>query len=114
MLRSITIVLAQWCPHCVPLSLEKAQGMAKELGVGLHVLDIDDPDQVKVADMLVREHGDFAEDYLVPQVFIERDDGSIDHVFTGFSEGIHITNARWENFFASKYYREGLLSPAVK
>ncbi len=88
--------------------------MAKELQVELRVLDIDDPDQVKVADMLVKEHGDFAEDYLVPQVFIERDDESIGHVFTGFSEGVHVTNARWENFFASQYYREGLLSPSGK
>jgi hypothetical protein len=88
--------------------------MAKELKVELRVLDIDDLDQAKVADTLVREHGDFVEDYLVPQVFIEGDDGSIDHVFTGFSEGVHVTNARWEDFFASQYYREGLLSASGK
>ena len=108
MLRRVTIVLAQWCPHCVPLSLEKAQHMAEELGVELRVLDIDVPDQVKVADMLVREHGDSAEDYLVPQVFIERNDGSTAHVLTGFSEGVHVTKARWEDFFASHFYREGM------
>ena len=100
----ITIVLAQWCPHCVPVSLEKTQQLAKELNVGLRVLDIDKPDMVKVADSLVKEHGDFSEDYLVPQVFIEHDDG-IEHVFTGFSEGVHVTSARWNDFFASQYYK---------
>ena len=111
MLRRLTIVLAQWCPHCVPLSLERAQRMAKELNFELRVLDIDPPDQAKEADTLVKEHGDFAEDYLVPQVFIEQDDGSIQHIFTGFSEGVQVTNAKWGNFFASKYYA-GLLKSA--
>jgi glutaredoxin len=106
MLRRITIVLAQWCPHCVPLSLEKTQKMAEELNVELRVLDIDKPDLTKVADALVMEQGDFAEDYLVPQVFIEGDDGRIKHIFTGFSEGVHVTSARWDDFFASQYYRD--------
>jgi len=105
-LRRITIVLAQWCPHCVPLSLEKAQKMAEELNVELRVLDIDKPELTRVADALVMEQGDFAEDYLVPQVFIERDDGSTEHIFTGFSEGVHVTSARWDDFFASQYYRD--------
>ena len=103
-MRRISIVLAQWCPHCVPLALERTQRMAKELNVELRVLDIDTPDQAKEADMLVKEHGDFAEDYLIPQVFFERDDGSISHVFTGFSEGVQVTSARWDDFFRSKYY----------
>ena len=110
MLRRITIVLAQWCPHCVPLSLERARQMAKELKVELNVLDIDKPDLMTVADSLVREHGDFVEDYLIPQVFIERDDGSIEHVFTGFSEGVQVTAARWNDFFASQYYKALLSS----
>ena len=111
MLRRLTIVIAKWCPHCVPLSLEMAERMAKELNVELRVLDIDPPDQMKEADMLVKEHGDFAEDYLVPQVFFEQDDGSIQHIFTGFSEGVQVTSAQWDNFFASKYYT-GLLKSA--
>lgn len=114
MLRRITIVLASWCPHCEPLSLEKAQQIAKELNVELRVLDIDRPDQVGVADSLVREHGDFAEDYLIPQVFIEREDGSIEHIFTGFSEGVHVTKARWDDFFVSQYYRKELLASTNK
>lgn len=111
MLRMITIVLAQWCPHCVPLSLETTQRMARELNFELRVLDIDSPDQAKEADILVKEQGDCAEDYLIPQVFIEQDDGSIQHVFTGFSEGVQVTSAQWDNFFASKYYA-GLLKSA--
>jgi len=105
-LRRITIVLAQWCPHCVPLSLEKAQKMAEELNVELRVLDIDKPELTKVADVLVMEKGDFAEDYLVPQVFIEGDDGRIEHLFTGFSEGVSITKARWDDLLASNFYHQ--------
>jgi hypothetical protein len=85
--------------------------MAKELNVELRVLDIDSPAEAKEADILVKEHGDFAEDYLIPQVFIEKNDGSILHVFTGFSEGVQVTSARWDNFFASKHYT-GLLKSA--
>jgi hypothetical protein len=85
--------------------------MARELNVELRVLDIDPPDQEKEADMLVKEHGDFAEDYLIPQVFIEQDDGSILHIFTGFSEGVQVTSARWDNFFTSTHYT-GLLKSA--
>jgi hypothetical protein len=84
--------------------------MARELNVELRVLDIDPPDQAKEADMLVKEHGDFAEDYLVPQVFIEQDNGSIQHIFTGFSEGVQVTSAQWDNFFSSKYYSDLLKS----
>jgi glutaredoxin len=108
MMRRITIVLAQWCPHCVPLSLEKAEHLAKELKVELNVLDIDKPELTKLADSLVQNHGDFVEDYLIPQVFIERDDESVEHVFTGFSEGVQVTAARWNDFFASQYH-EALL-----
>jgi thiol-disulfide isomerase/thioredoxin len=107
MLKRVSIVLAKWCPHCVPLSLERVQQIAKNLKLELRVLDIDDPKQEEAADSLVRAHGDFAEDYLIPQVFLEYDDGSVDHIFTGFSEGVHITKARWDDFMASKFYRQG-------
>ena len=105
-MRRITIVLAQWCPHCVPLALEKTQKMAEELNAELRVLDIDKPELTKVADTLVMEHGDFAEDYLIPQVFIESENGSVEHIFTGFSEGVHVTSARWDDFFASQFYSD--------
>lgn len=107
MLDRISVVLAEWCPHCVPLSLEKCKQMSKELGVDLRVLDIDDAEQAKVADELVKRYGDQADDYLIPQVFFE-EGGEVKHVFTGFSEGVEVTKARWEDFFASPVYRSRL------
>jgi len=109
MVDRISVVLAEWCPHCVPLSLEKCSQMAKELGAELRVLDIDDPEQVKVGDSLVKQYGDSADDYLVPQVFFE-EDGRVQHVFTGFSEAVDVTRARWDDFFASEFYRSKLKS----
>jgi len=105
MARRISIVLADWCPHCVPLSLENAKRMAKDLNSELRVLDIDDPEQEKVADELVKEYGDYTPDYLIPQVFLE-DEGKVQHVFTGFSEGVSVTRAKWEELFASPYYKK--------
>jgi hypothetical protein len=81
--------------------------MAKELGVELRVLDIDDPAQAKVADNLVKQYGDQADDYLIPQVFFE-EDGKVQHVFTGFSESVEVTRARWNDFFASQFYQAKL------
>jgi len=102
--RQVIIVLSQWCPHCVPLSLEKVKKMAEDLGVPLRVLDIDVEDQLKEADGLVERYGDFVEDYLIPQVFLEYEDGRISHVFTGFSEGVAVTERQWANLFASCGY----------
>jgi len=107
MVDRISVVVAEWCPHCVPLSLEKCSQMAKELGAELRVLDIDDPEQVKVGDSLVKQYGDSSHDYLIPQVFFE-ENGSVQHVFTGFSEAVDVTKARWDDFFASKFYRNKL------
>ncbi len=109
MLDRITIVVAQWCPHCVPLSSEKGELMAKQLGVELRLLDIDDPEQERIADSLVNDYGDPSDDYLIPQVFFE-EDGKIKHVFTGFSEAVDVTRARWDDFFASQYYQSKLKS----
>ena len=81
--------------------------MAKQLGVELRVLDIDDAEQEKIADSLVKDYGDQADDYLIPQVFFE-EDGNVKHVFTGFSEGVEVTRARWDDFFASGYYQTKL------
>lgn len=105
-MRRITVVLAQWCPHCVPLSLDRVRQISKELDVPLRVLDIDDPEQESAADKLVKEHGDYVEDYLIPQVFFEDENGAVRHIFTGFSEGVSVTEARWRDFMASKFYRE--------
>jgi len=107
MVDRISVVLAEWCPHCVPLSLERCRKMAKELGAELRVLDVDDPEQVKIGDSLVENYGDPADDYLIPQVFFE-EGGKVQHVFTGFSEAVDVTSARWDDFFSSDYYK-GLL-----
>jgi len=84
--------------------------MAKQLDVELRVLDIDDPEQERIADSLVKDYGDQADDYLIPQMFFE-EDGKVKHVFTGFSEGLDVTRARWDDFFASEYYRAKLGTP---
>jgi len=105
-LKQILIVLAKWCPHCVPLSLDMTKKMANDLHVPYRVLDIDDPKDVKIADKLVMDYGDYTEDYLVPQVFGEFTDGTCKHFLTGFSEGTEFTKRGWENLFQSVFYRD--------
>jgi hypothetical protein len=80
--------------------------MAEELDVQLRVLDIDREDDLKAADELVKEHGDDSVDYLIPQIFMEFKDGSVKHIFTGFSENHQITGRRWADLFASRFYSE--------
>jgi hypothetical protein len=101
--RRLTIVLAQWCPHCVPLSVRNGRRLAKQVGVPLRLLDIDRRGQVKLADRLVRDHGDPAPDYLIPQVFLEWSDGRVQHLFTGFSEQVARTARAWRDLFASDW-----------
>jgi hypothetical protein len=103
--KRVTIVLANWCPHCVPLSLAAAQRMASDFGVPLRVLDIDLPAQETRADQLVAQHGDYVEDYIIPQVFLEFADDAVRHVFTGFSESVAVTEAEWRRLFSSRGYR---------
>ena len=79
--------------------------MAGDLHVTLKVLDIDDPRAEKIADKLVLDYGDYTEDYLIPQVFAEFEDGTIKHFFTGFPEGLDFTRRGWENIFHSDFYR---------
>jgi len=105
MIKRVSIVLADYCPHCVPFSLQNAENMAKELGVPLRVLDIEVFEQEIVADRLVEENGDWSEDYLIPQVFIEYADGRVDHILTGFSEAVSVTEASWVALFSSSYYQ---------
>ena len=104
--KRISIVLATWCPHCVPLSLENTKKMGEELGIPYRVLDIDQEDQCKIADGLVRDYGDESTDYLIPQVFFENPDGSVIHVFTGFSEATDVTRKHWDDFFQSDFYAD--------
>jgi len=112
--KRITIVLAQWCPHCYPLSLDNARRIARELDVPLRVLDIDFEDQEEIADELVREHGDFDEDYLIPQVFIEYENVAIKHTLTGSPEGVTVTKECWTQFLQSDFYRNLLSSQEQK
>lgn len=82
--------------------------MARRLGVPLRTLDIDRRSQVRLADRIVREHGDPSPDYLIPQVFIEWSDGRTEHVLTGFSEQVSRTARAWRDLFASGWLRSVL------
>lgn len=101
----LTIVLAPWCPHCVPLSVCHGRRLAARLGVPLRILDIDRRAQEKVADRLVRKHGDASPDYLIPQVFLEWSDGRVDHLLTGFSEQVPRTDRAWKDLLKSDWLR---------
>jgi glutaredoxin len=101
----LTVVLAQWCPHCVPLSVRKGRQLAKRLGIPLRTLDIDRRGQEKSADRLVRAWGDPAPDYLIPQVFLEWSDGTVEHLLTGFSERVARTERAWDDLLASAWVR---------
>ncbi len=103
--KRLTIVLAQWCPHCVPLSVRNGKKLAGGLGIPLRLLDIDRKSQVRDADQIVRKHGDDAPDYLIPQVFLEWSDGSVQHLLTGFSEHVPRTARAWEDLFASEWLK---------
>lgn len=98
------MVMAKWCPHCVPTTLDAMKKASKELSVPLEVYDIDEPSQVKTADELVRSHGDWSEDYLIPQVFFEYDDGAVEHVLTGSRLGVADTRRRIDELFKSQRY----------
>ena len=78
--------------------------MASDLQVPLRVLDIDSVDNSRIADNLVQKFGDYCEDYLVPQVFLEYPDGSVQHLFTGFSEDTRTTKKHWDDLFSSNFY----------
>ncbi|MDG6938475.1 MAG: hypothetical protein JRN13_04145 [Nitrososphaerota archaeon] len=106
-IRGVHVVHAQWCPHCHPTTVEPVGEKAAELGLEFHDYDIDNPDQVKKADALIRDHGDWSEDYLIPQVFLEMRDGTIRHVLTGYSEGVELTRRAVANLLNSPYFRGG-------
>jgi hypothetical protein len=89
-LKAIHVVYADWCPHCVPATVEPMQRVANELGVPCFLHDID-TDDVATADELVKEHGDWTPDYLIPQVFLEMEDGKIEHALTGDPRGLQHT-----------------------
>ena len=90
------LVLATWCPHCAPLSVDEGRAYARRLGVPLRILDIDVPEQELLADALVRAHGDWTDDYLIPQVFLEWTDGRVEHLLTGVPGPVSGPRRAWE------------------
>jgi len=100
-LKAVHIVYAKWCPHCVPTTVGPLQRAGRQAGVPVVLHDIDTAD-VAVADDLVKRYGDWTPDYLVPQVFLESDDGKITHVLTGDTRGIQYTRQAVEALIRDK------------
>jgi hypothetical protein len=67
------------------------QKISADLGIPFFSYDTDVPEQEKKADEFAREFGDWSEDYMIPQVFVELSDGEMRHVLTGRSEGVDQT-----------------------
>ena len=105
MLKAIHVVYADWCPHCVPTTVGPIQRAAKELGVACVLYDIDTADEKK-ADELVERYGDWSPDYLIPQVFVETDDGKIEHVMTGDPRGLQYTRQALEALLKRKFVKQ--------
>lgn len=102
--KAIHVVYANWCRHCVPTTVDKMKLAAKELGVPCLLYDID-TEQVRGADELVKKHGDWSPDYLIPQVFVELEDGEVKHVLTGIPQGVQYTDAAVDNLLKSEMFR---------
>jgi glutaredoxin len=94
--KSIYVVYANWCPHCVPTTVEPLRRAGQQMGIPVHLLDIDTDDEEK-ADELVKKHGDWTPDYIIPQVFFEMEGGEIKHVLTGHPEGVAVTRRSVED-----------------
>ena len=95
--RRLDLVYADWCPHCVPLSTDLVGALGALLHVPVRLLDIDDPVQEAEADRLVERYGDYTMDYLIPQLFLETSDGSVEHLLTGIPGDPSVgTRGEWE------------------
>lgn len=105
-IKAIHVVHATWCPHCHPTTVEPLERIATKLGIAFFGYDIDKPEQEKKADELVNKFGDWSEDYLIPQVFLESKDGTIRHVLTGYSENVELTKRAVSNLLNSPYFRD--------
>jgi len=90
--KALVVVHSKWCPYC-RIATKTAETLSEELQIALKLLDIDVPDEEKQADLYVRRHGDWSQDYVVPQLFIECEDGTVQHLFTGASN-IEATKAK--------------------
>lgn len=102
--KAVHVVMATWCPHCVPTTTEPMKAAARDLGVPFLIYDIDTP-AVATADKLVKEHGDWKEDYLIPQVFLEFEDGNFVHVLTGDPRGVQYTKQKVETYLRSPAFK---------
>jgi len=78
--------------------------VSEELGIPFLSYDIDVPEQEKRADELVRKFGDWTEDYLVPQVFVEMSDGEIRHVLTGYPGSLASTRKAVDDLIAGPLF----------
>lgn len=101
--KGIYVVYANWCPHCVPTTVEPLKKIAHEVGVQLHLYDIDTEDVVK-ADEIVKKYGDWTPDYIIPQVFVEHSDGKIEHVLTGDRRGVIFTKKAVDDLVRSDLF----------
>lgn len=101
--KAIHVVYANWCPHCVPTTTEAVKKAAIEFGLAYQFYDIDTED-AKKGDELVKRYGDWSEDYLIPQVFVEFEGGEFKHVMTGYSEGVEFTRRAVQNLIASEIF----------
>ncbi len=96
----LDLVMATWCPHCVPLSVEMAEQLGRKLKVPVRTLDIDYPAMEREADRLVQEYGDWTDDYLIPQAFLTFDDGKVEHLLTGIPGSVDGTRRAWAQVIA--------------
>jgi hypothetical protein len=102
--KTIHIVYADWCPHCVPTTIEPLKKKAEGLHITLALHNIDDPHEEEKADELVKKYGDWSPDYLIPQIFLEYDSGEIRHVLTGYSNDIQLTRNGVDNLVNSNLF----------
>ena len=102
--KAIHVVYADWCPHCAPATVERMKLAAKGLGVPCLLYDIDS-EQVRIADEMVKKHGDWSPDYLIPQVFLEFEEGEVQHILTGYPEGVEYTRVAVDNLVKSEMFR---------
>ena len=77
------------------------QRAGRELGVPVILHDID-TDDVEAADELVKKYGDWTPDYVIPQVFLEMDDGRMEHVLTGDRRGVQYTKQAIEKLLKGR------------
>ena len=103
--KSIHLVSSEGCAHCASTTMEPMREAALELGASFKAHDVE-TSEVKKADELVKKYGDWAPDYLVPQVFLEFEDGSFKHVLTGDPRGVAFTQHAVEEFLTSGYYSD--------